>query len=330
MKNNRRLYTMLAMLCALLVLFIGYKTAVSMNEAKERKAAEEAAAKDAENVIADYSFKKATAISYTKKGAETISLVFQNNRWMCETDATFPIKQTTAAYMANALASMKASSIVQSETHDMDAYGLTDPAWRFTISYSDDTGEHTHTYLYGDYNDFSDAYYFMEEGKEKVYLVVAGLTDFFEYSLHDLADAGTFPVISKDKFDSVDLTFGGETIHLAGEDITEAFVQLLNVLQPSSFVTHHVNAETKAEYGLTSPWMTVKVNYKEMVTVTDTNGEASDSKVEQMRSFTLHLGDALEGEDGEDGMTPYLVDGYTFVYTMPQSVVSSLEGYLAQ
>ena len=44
MKNNKRLYTMLAMLCALLVLFIGYKTAVSMNEAKERKAAEEAAA----------------------------------------------------------------------------------------------------------------------------------------------------------------------------------------------------------------------------------------------------------------------------------------------
>lgn len=329
MKNNKRLFTMVGLLCALLVLFIGYKTVVSMNEAKARKEAEEAAAKEQINVIADYDYSDATALSYTKKGLETVSLIMQNDRWMNADDLTYPIKQVTAAYMANALASMKASSVVQSDTHDLEAYGLTDPEWRFTVTYLDDAGEHSHTYLYGAYNDFADAYYFMEEGKETVYLVIAGLTDFFEYSLHDLADAGTFPVISKDKFESVDITFGGETIHLEGEETSEAFVQLLNVLQPSSFVTHHVNAETKAEHGLTSPWMTVKVNYKETVTVTDTDGEASDSTVEQIRSFTLHLGDAIAAEEGE-GMTPYIVDGYTFIYTMPQSVVSSLEGYLVQ
>ncbi len=327
MKNKKRLYTMVGTLCVLLALFIGYKTVVSMNEAKAKKEAEEAAAKEQENVIADYSYKDIVALSYTEKGKETISLVMENKRWMYAADATYPLKQETVVYMSNALASMKASSIVKSDTHDLDAYGLTDPDWRFTVKYADGTGEHTHTYLYGAYNDFADAYYFMEEGKETVYLVVAGLTDFFKYSLHDLADAGTFPVISKDKFDSVDLTFGGQTTHLQGEDVTEAFVQLLNVLQPSSFVTHHVNENTKAEYGLTAPWMTVKVNYTETVTVTDTDGEASDSKVEQMRSFTLHLGDAITGADGES-VTPYIADGFTFVYTMPASVVTSFESYL--
>ncbi len=322
MKNNKRLITMVSTLCALVLLFIVYKVAASMNDAKQRQLAAEEAAKNAVTMIADYNYRDAVSLSYQKKGQDKISIEIQNDRWVYAPDTTFPLNQTTAAYMANALASMGASSTVNLAEADTTAFGLDDPEWTFTISYKDGS---SHTYYQGSYNDFSKAYYFKEEGIDTVYMIVAGLTDFFSYDLHGLADAGTFPIITADKFDSVILTSGGQTVTLSGDDIAASFVDMGNVLQPSAFLDHHINDTTKAQYGLTQPWMEVSFQYKETITVADAEGASSSSNIEQIRTFKLSLGDDVE-IDGST-YTPYLADGYTFVYYMPSSVSQTMMTY---
>lgn len=328
MKQNKRMMTMVTMLCALVVLFVVYKMAASMNDAKLAREAAEQAAKEAEVMIADYDYRDAVALSYQQKGKDAVSVEIQNDRWVYAPDTTLPLNQTTVAYMANALASMGASSVVNLEGADTDAFGLDDPEWTFSVTYEADSGEKTeHTYVMGSYNEFGQGYYFKEVGIDKVYLIVEGLTAFFEYDLQEIVDAGTFPVISAEQFDSVDITIGDETRHLTGSDIADAFITLCDTLMPSQYADHHINDETLLQYGLEKPTADISVNYKETITVTDTAGATSSSTLEQLRSFTIHIGDPFE-KDGTE-YRAYMADGYTFIYYMPASAAESMMTYFS-
>ena len=323
MKQNKRMQTMVIMLCAVVGIFILYKMAASMNDAKERKEAAELAAQESELMIAEYDYRDAVALSYTQRGADTVSVEIQNSRWVYSDDPTLPLNQTTVAYMANALASMGAQSIVNLEGADVESFGLDDPEWTFSVTYEADDGSRTeHTYVQGNYNEFGKGYYFQEIGAEKVYIVVEGLTQFFEYELHEIVDAGTFPVLSTEKFDSVDITVGDDTRHLSGDEIASAFITISDLLVPSNYADHHINDTTLSQYGLADPQTTVSFNYKETVTVEDTAGASSSSTIEQIRSFKIQLGDTFE-RDGKS-YTAYLADGYTFIYYMPTSVADSI------
>ncbi len=322
-KQSKRANTMIIMLVALIGLFVVYKMAASMNDAREQREAAEEAAKNATLMIAEYKYTDAIALSYQKKGGERIEMEVQNNRWTYKADPTLPLNQTTVAYMANALASIGAISEVNLEGADVEAFGLDDPTWQFTVSYKNANGDPTtHSYEQGNYNEFGGGYYFREVGVDRVYLVVEGLTQFFEYDLQGIADTGTFPVISADQFDSVDITIGGETKHLTGADLADTFITLCDTLKPSDFVSHHLNDSTRAQYGLTTPAATVSVNYKETITVADTGGATSSSTIEQIRSFTVHLGDTVE-VDGEERRA-FMADGYIFIYDMPESTAQSM------
>jgi hypothetical protein len=328
MKQNKRMQTMVIMLCAVVGIFIIYKMAASMNDAKERKEAAELAAQQSELMIAEYDYRDAVALSYTKRGGETVSVEIQNSRWVYAEDPTLPLNQTTVAYMANALASMGAQSVVNLEGADTASFGLDDPAWTFTVAYEDkDVPRNEHTYVMGNYNEFGKGYYFKEVGVDKVYIVVEGLTQFFEYELHEIVDAGTFPVLSSEKFESVDITVGDETRHLSGDDIASAFITISDLLVPANYADHHINDATLQKYGLADPETTVSFNYKETVTVQDTAGASSSSTIEQIRGFKIHLGDAFE-MDGKS-YTAYLADGYTFIYYMPTSAAESIMTHFA-
>ena len=319
---------MVIMLCAVVGIFIVYKMAQSMNDAKAAREAAELAAQESELMIAENDYRDAVALSYTERGKDTISMEIQNSRWVYSADPTLPLNQTTVAYMANALASMGATSIVNLEGADTASFGLDDPAWTFSITYEDTNIPRTeHTYVMGNYNEFGKGYYFQEVGVDKVYIIVEGLTQFFEYELPEIVDAGTFPVLSADRFDSVDITIGDETRHLSGDGIADAFIPLSDLLMPSAYADHHINETTLQQYGLAEPNTTVSFNYKETVTVTDTAGASSSTTIEQIRGFKIHLGDTFE-RDGES-YTAYLADGYTFIYYMPTSVATSIQSHFA-
>lgn len=323
MKQNKRMKTMVIMLCAVVGIFIVYKMAQSMNDAKEQREAAELAAQESELMIAEYDYRDAVALSYSKRGGETVSVEIQNSRWAYAEDPTLPLNQTTVAYMANALASMGAQSVVNLEGADTESFGFDDPAWTFSVTYeASDVPRNEHTYEMGNYNEFGKGYYFREVGVDKVYIIVEGLTQFFDYELREIVDAGTFPVLSTDRFDSVDITVGDETRHLSGDDIASAFITISDLLVPANYADHHINDTTLQQYGLTAPHTEVSFNYKETVTVEDTAGATSTSTIEQIRGFKIQLGDTFE-IDGES-YTAYLADGYTFIYYMPTSVANSI------
>jgi len=226
--------------------------------------------------------------------------------------------------MANALSSMGAISRVNLDGADTEAFGLDDPEWTFSISYKDGT---SHTYRLGNYNAFSDGYYFKEDGKDDVYLIVGALLDYFDYTLYDLADYGTFPVISSDEFKSVAITMADDTVSLTGDDICTSFLVLANVLQPSQYLEYRQTDDLLAKYGLTKPAANVTYNYAETYTVTDAEGATSDSTFEQALVFSINLGDDFE-RDGTT-YTAYTVDGYDFIYYMPASTAESMLSYFA-
>lgn len=322
MKNNKRLTTMVITLCALVVLFIAYKAAASMNDQRKRREQAEEAEKTKTVMIADFKYTDATAISYQKKGEEEVSIRKDDaGRWVAASDSTLPINQEKAAYMANALASMGATAVVDPENADVSEFGLDDPAWTFSITYKTDNKKHT--YEMGGYNEFSKSYYFREEGVDKIYLIVEGLTQFFDYDLHAITDAGKFPVFTAEKFRSVDITMADRTVHLEGEDITASFIEIHNILQPADFVEYHLNDETLTKHGLKTPTATVSFNYKETVTYNDTEGSSSSSTIEQDRSFVIKIGDKYTAEDGSERYA-YSSDGYSFIYSMPASAAETI------
>ncbi|MBQ8578291.1 MAG: DUF4340 domain-containing protein [Clostridia bacterium] len=329
MKQNKRMMTMVTMLCALVVLFVVYKMAASMNDAKEAREAAEAAAAEAAVMIADYEYSDAVELSYQKKGGELVEMEIQNSRWTYTKDPTLPLNQTTVAYMAYALASMGAVSEVNLDGADVEAFGLSDPEWTFNVTYENDDGSKTsHTYVQGNYNEFGGGYYFQEVGVDRVFLIVEGLTQYFEYSLNEIVDTGTFPVLSADQFDSVDITIGDETRTVSGDTVADAFITLCDTLKPSEFADHHVTDETLAKYGLVKPAAEVAIKYKETITVTDTEGATSSSTIEQVRSFTMQLGDTFTDENG-DTRRAFTADGYSFIYSMPESTAQSMMSYFA-
>ena len=91
---------MVIMLCAVIGIFIVYKMAQSMNDAKEAREAAELAAQESELMIAEYDYRDAVALSYTKRGGDTVSVEIQNSRWTYTDDPTLPLNQTTVAMAA--------------------------------------------------------------------------------------------------------------------------------------------------------------------------------------------------------------------------------------
>ena len=163
----------------------------------------------------------------------------------------------------------------------------------------------------------------MELGKNAVYLIQDTITPSFGYTLKELADTGVFPIITADKLVRVEIEMGGDTVTLEGEEYADSLVEIGNLLQPSEYLSHHINAETKQQFGLEQPRANVVFRYQETVTYSDSEGAISGSTVVQDRTFTIHLGETVETEDGES-VTAFLADGYTFIYSMPSSAAESL------
>ncbi|MBQ4291092.1 MAG: DUF4340 domain-containing protein [Clostridia bacterium] len=320
MKKNRRTLTLLLTLGALILLFAGYKIAESARIQREAQKAAEEAAKNAKVTLINCESREIKAISY-QKGKEAPVSICQNasGLWVSADDSTLPISYQKANEIATALAALSASSVVHTDNPDDEAYGLSDPAWTFSATWE----ETEHTFVIGNYSDFSGCYYCREVGKDQVYLIQDTVTSSFGLTLKELTDSGVFPIITADKLVRVEIEMGGETVTLEGVDYEDALVEIGHLLQPSDYLSHHVTDETKLQYGLIKPRATVVYRYEETVTYTDSEGAISGSTVVQERTFTIHLGDRVESEDGKS-VTAYLADGYTFIYGMPSSAADTL------
>ena len=130
MKKNRRTITLLITLGSLVLLFAGYKIAESARIQREAQEAAEEAARSAKVTLIDCEARDIKGISYRKGEGEPVS-IRQNavGSWISSEDSTLPISYQKASGIASTLASFSASSVVNTDNPDDEAYGLTDPAW---------------------------------------------------------------------------------------------------------------------------------------------------------------------------------------------------------
>lgn len=132
-----------------------------------------------------------TALSWTQDG-ESLAFTLTDGAWSVTADPAFPLNQEDVQSMADDLLTLVGTRQLDGVT-DLAAYGLSEPAFSVTASWSDGT---TTTYAMGDETPFGDGYYLSLGHENIVYTIEDDIADIFDTSLNDLAVLETIPTVT--------------------------------------------------------------------------------------------------------------------------------------
>ncbi|MCR5485338.1 MAG: DUF4340 domain-containing protein [Clostridiales bacterium] len=144
-------------------------------------------------------------------GEENIKLVKKDGTWLLASDKKFPVDQTKAETMADAAAGLTAKRLVSESSSVFAEYGLDRPSSSYVFT---DVNGNTVTYLFGDENTFSHAFYMNVAGTENVYLIEQSFIDTFTVGKDDLADVPEIPMVSSGDITSAAVDADGKKISL--------------------------------------------------------------------------------------------------------------------
>ena len=307
-KKKNRALPLIVLTAVLLAFVIGYRLLVSANERREAEEADREAAANQPIQIASYDPESMTALSYQARGADPLSFTLKNGTWHWDGDAEFPVEQTILTQMANAISNIGVQQRV--EEGDPAAYGLTEPEFLITASYSG----YSHEYRIGDYNTFSGSYYFMAD--ESIYMISSGLLPYFEYELDDLLAKDTLPAsdwTDETAVSSVTVTADGSARTITDDETKTAALAAIRKLSFYSCSDYDTTEEEKAAFGIDGT-SSVSVTYKKAVTSTDGDGNESTNYLDT--TYTVQFGGTADEEGKRYGgpaksKLTYVLDGET-------------------
>lgn len=210
---------------------------------------------------------------------ESQSLAFhRDDTWLYDEDETFPVDEEKMDQLLAPFQSFGVSFIIE-DVEDYSQYGLDDPVCTIQLGTEDETYE----ILLGDYSTMDEERY-VSIGDGNVYLVSTDPLDTFSVELSDLIDQDDIP-----SFDLVNgIQFSGEedsqiTYELGStntyreEDVyflqqedtqlpldstkVEDYLQTIQSLDLTNYVTYNAGEEDLETYGLDDPELTVYVDY---------------------------------------------------------------------
>ena len=173
MKRSGKIVLLLAVM---IVLAVGYKLVIKLNETKP--VAEEAGA----FVLTDKTADDITAIKWTKDDT-VYSFTKTDGAWIYAENAAFPLDREAVGALADDLIALEADRKLENVENRAD-YGLETPAFTVTAQWSDGTSTE---YAMGDETPFADGWYFALSNDEAVYTVGTSLVKMFSATLTDLA-----------------------------------------------------------------------------------------------------------------------------------------------
>lgn len=311
-KKKNKFVPLVVLLTALAVLLGVYRFITVRNARRETERQEELQANEQKQMIAEYDYTTVTHLSYTKKGGEKLSFSVEGGTWVLDSDRHFPLDITTVTKMAAAIAQIAVECEVDGGS-DESVYGLDDPEYTITVSYSEG-GEHT--YKIGSYNSFNSSYYFSADGD--YYMIASGLLPYFNYTLDELMLLDTNPSSEWSDvsyINSITVTRGGEERQI-GISGREEFVSLFAALPYTDCADYYADADERDMYGLTGE-KKITVNYKKVNTVTDSDGNSSKTYLD--RDYTV-----IFGNENEDGKVFFSPSGSNIVYFASADAVESL------
>lgn len=173
-KQPKQLIILLAIMIILVAGFFGVRQYNKVQDSKGLDVVETSiVAIPAEDII---------KISYDYEG-ETYTVEKEEDAWYDAADHTKNLTQYRINNIADALASLSATQVIESVT-DMSQYGLAE-GYR-TISF--ETAGESYIFYLGEQNTITQDYYICKPSEGKVYAVEAGFANKFNFSLEDIVE----------------------------------------------------------------------------------------------------------------------------------------------
>ena len=125
-------------------------------------------------------------------GEESFVFTLADGVWTVAGDPAFPLNQEDVQNMADDLLAISGTRQLDG-ANDLSIYGLSEPSFTVTASWSDGTST---AYAMGAETPFADGYY-VSSGKENiVYTIEEDIADIFDTTMNDLAVRETIPTVS--------------------------------------------------------------------------------------------------------------------------------------
>lgn len=277
------------------------------------------------HVISNHERKDITAFSYKING-ENLAFTYEDRTgyWRWSGDRDFPLNQTTVAGIAEAIAYIPATRVLEAGEISIADAGLEEPAYTFSVTYSD--GSYS-TYHIGNFNNFNNSNYFMTEGDDRLYMISSGLESYFTMDLYDLAAEPTIATnaLSVDKISGYDVVDS-----VSSKTVTDpALLEELLYLYVFDAVDFKPTEEELKEYGLDSGAATITVHYTVTKEFNNEQGSISSTAgVEAAYDMIIKVGVLSEGNDSQRYV---LIDDNPLVYRMNADTLEKLiSGIIAE
>lgn len=355
---KKRIITLVSVAIVLVVLIIGCFLIIKSGKNKNV----EETTKEDNIAVSQVGAENIVSFEYSNEDTDYKTLKFYRNssdEWHYSEIEDFPLNQSYVTILAETLQEIDASRVISpDEAGELSDYGLDNP--QLTISYEEKDGT-KHTIYLGDKNTTTENYYLKMNDDENVYLVDSTLKVSFMYSLYDLFDMETFPLVETSSYKHIELTNGTKKIQfnavveedaeeyiendykekditwyvkkadsdeykLANQITVKAMAEEMTEFAFYRAVDYKVEQEEYSKYGFDNPVAVIKVDYQVLDETTAELVEVADGINEVKcdtidKNYILYIGNKCNENSSTDEY--YVrVDGSNKVYTMESSVLS--------
>ena len=271
-KKSVNLVTAVGVLVILSGAYVGVKTYVAKQDAKEEESNEE----DNQEVVSIAS-EDIQSIRFVLDKKE-VTFEKDGDSWVKSDECTFPVDQDKLDTLAGVFSSVTAQRTLK-DVVDLSEYELDNPQNTITVTTTDGT---TTVIQVGMENDStSQEYIDLDNDSSTVYVVSNSTFQSFEGTLYDFAKSGTFPtvdsstvskiavdgkdssyVVEKDENNFWNITSDGETEKADSAKAT-SLESSLSSLAYASYVNYNCSESELAQYGLDKPYAEITVDYQE-------------------------------------------------------------------
>ena len=271
-KKSVKLVIAVGVLVILSGAYVGVKTYVAMQDAKEEESNEE----ETQEVVSIAS-EDIQSIKFILDKKET-TFEKEGDSWVKSDENAFPVDQDKLDTLAGTFSSVTAQRTLK-DVEDPSEYELDNPQNTITVTTTD--GEATVIQVGMENDSTSQEYIDLNDDSSTVYVVSNSVFQSFEGNLYDFAKSGTFPtvdsstvskiavdgndssyVVEKDENNFWNITSDGETEKADSAKAT-SLASSLSSLAYASYVNYNCSKSELAQYGLDKPYAEITVDYQE-------------------------------------------------------------------
>ena len=271
-KKSVKLVIAVGVLVILSGAYVGVKTYVAMQDAKEEESNEE----ETQEVVSIAS-EDIQSIKFILDKKET-TFEKEGDSWVKSDESAFPVDQDKLDTLAGTFSSVTAQRTLK-DVEDPSEYELDNPQNTITVTTTD--GEATVIQVGMENDSTSQEYIDLNDDSSTVYVVSNSVFQSFEGTLYDFAKSGTFPtvdsftvskiavdgndssyVVEKDENNFWNITSDGETEKADSAKAT-SLASSLSGLAYASYVNYNCSKSELAQYGLDKPYAEITVDYQE-------------------------------------------------------------------